>query len=92
MQGAAVVLGEVVAFVVCDQIDNRAVGQGCRLVKDESPILDTSSEWVHTTTVRLSKTLGKASRCDSGVTICRRATRHFVWVNPDAGLDSGGVA
>ena len=65
MHGAALVLGEVIAFVVSDQVDNRAFGQGCRLVENEPPLFDAGSERAHETTVRVSEALGKRSRCST---------------------------
>src|SRR2546430_14218039 len=62
VQGAPLPARDVIAFVVGNQIDNRTLGQGCRLVEDEPPLLDTCSESAHMATVRDSKVLGKRSR------------------------------
>lgn len=62
MQSAALGVSEVVTLVVCDEVDNRTLGQRCRLVQDEPPLLDTRSERAHVATVRLSKLPGKRSR------------------------------
>ncbi len=62
MQGAPLLAGEVIAFVVDNQIDNRTLGQGCRLVENQPSLLDTCSESAHMATVLDSKVLDKRSR------------------------------
>ena len=62
VQGAPLPARELIAFVVDNQIDNRTLGQGSRLVEDGPPLLDTCSESAHMATVRDSKVLGKRSR------------------------------
>ena len=62
VQGAPLPARDVIAFVVGNQIDNRTLGQGSRLVEDGPPLLDTCSESAHMATVRDSKVLGKRSR------------------------------
>jgi hypothetical protein len=44
VQGTALVVGEVIAFVVNHQVGDRPLGQGCRIVENEAPLLDTRSE------------------------------------------------
>ena len=63
MQRAAFTLGEVIAFVVRNQVDDRPLGQGRRLVKNEPPVFDTCSERAHVATVRVSELAGKSSGC-----------------------------
>ncbi len=52
MQGAAFLVGEVITFVVSNQVNNRSLRQGCRLVEHEPPLLDMGSERVHVVTVK----------------------------------------
>lgn len=61
MQSAALVVREVVTFVVGDQVDNRPLGQGGRLVENKPPVFDTCSERTHGATVRLSTVPRKRS-------------------------------
>ena len=72
MQGAPLLAGEVIAFVVDNQIDNRTLGQGCRLVENQPSLLDTCSESAHMATVLDSKVLDKRSRA-----FTRSAERRF---------------
>ena len=58
MQGPALVVREVVTIVVGNQIDNRPLGQACRLIEDEAPLSDTRSETTHRSTVRVSNLPG----------------------------------
>jgi len=59
---AALVVGEVITFVISHQVDNRPFGQSCRLVEDQASLLDTGSERAHVDTVRVSERPGKRSR------------------------------
>ena len=63
MQGTAFLVGEVIALIVCNQVDNRPVRQGCRFVENEPAFLDMGSERSHAANVRLSGQPGKHSRC-----------------------------
>ena len=47
MQSAALVVGEVVTFVVRNEVDNRPLGQRGRLVQNEPPLFDARSERAH---------------------------------------------
>jgi hypothetical protein len=59
---ATLLVGEVIAFVINDQVDNRPIGQGSWLVENEPPLLDTRADGTHVTTVRLSSLPDKPSR------------------------------
>lgn len=37
MQGATLLVGQVVALIVRDQVDDRSIGQGCGLIENETP-------------------------------------------------------
>lgn len=63
VQSAAFLVGEVITFVVSNQVDDCPLGQGCRLVENEPPLLDTGSERAHVATVRVSERPSKGSRC-----------------------------
>ena len=65
MQGAAFLVGEVITFVVSNQVNNRSLRQGCGLVEHEPPVLDMGSERAHVTTVTVSERPGKHSRCST---------------------------
>ena len=54
MQGAALIVRELVTVVVRDEVDNRSLGQGSRLVQDEPTLFDSRSKWAHVATVRIS--------------------------------------
>jgi len=54
VQCATFLVGQVVTFVVGDEIDHCPVGQCRRLIKDEATFLDASSQRPHATTVRLA--------------------------------------
>ena len=77
MQGAALVVGEVITFVVGNQIDNRAFRQGCRLVENKAALLDTCSEWAHAATVRLSRHSPQAFKLPDGARRLAEARRQF---------------
>lgn len=62
MQGAALVVSEVVTLVVRHEVDNRPLGQSGRLVENKPPLFDTGSERAHVATVRVSSMPGKRSR------------------------------
>ena len=62
MQRATLLVAEVVTFVISDQVDNRPIGQGGRLIENEPPVLDTGSERAHAATLRLSRVPDKPSR------------------------------
>jgi len=47
VERAAFLVGEVVALVVRDQLDNRALGQRCRLIENQPAFLDACSETAH---------------------------------------------
>jgi len=67
---AALVVGEIITFVISHEVDNRPFGQGRRLVEDQASLLDMGSERAHVDTVRVSERLGKvhAARCSRGPT------------------------
>jgi hypothetical protein len=71
VQGAALLIGEVITVVVGYEVNNRALGQGGRLVKDEPALLDMGSERAHVVTVRVSERSGKHSRgsTENGVSL-----------------------
>jgi hypothetical protein len=56
VQGPAFVLGEIVTFVIRDEVYYSPFAQSGRLVKHDAPVLDTRSEWAHTSTIRPSVT------------------------------------
>lgn len=65
VQGPPLLVGEVITFVICNQIDNRPLGQGCRLVENELPLLDTCSERAHIATLgfcRARQAVGRGRR------------------------------
>jgi hypothetical protein len=66
VQSAALLVCEVITFVVGNQVDNRAFGQGCRLVENKAALLDTCSEWAHAATVRLSHHSSQAFKLPDG--------------------------
>ena len=55
MQGASLGVCELVTFVVCDEIENGALGQGGRFVDTEPPILDTRSNRTHGSTLLMRR-------------------------------------
>jgi hypothetical protein len=59
MKGAALRVGEIIAFVVRDKVDNHSLGQACRLVDNQPPLLHARPDRTHATTLRVSKVLGK---------------------------------
>ena len=63
MESAPFVVREIVAVVVCNEIENGTLGQRCRLVDHEPPLFDAGSESVHVSTVGVSSAPGKRSRC-----------------------------
>ena len=63
MQGTAFLVGEVIALIVSNHVDNRPVRQGCRFVENEAAFLNMGSERTHAATVRLSEQPSKHSRC-----------------------------
>jgi hypothetical protein len=73
VQGSPLLVGEVITFVVGNQIDNRPLRQCRRLVENQSSLLNTCSERAHTATVRDSKRGGKPSCCGSRVPLLARA-------------------
>jgi hypothetical protein len=58
VQRATLVVREVITLVVGNQIDNRPLGQACRLIEDEAPLTDTRSETTHRSTVLVSNLPG----------------------------------
>jgi hypothetical protein len=79
VQGAAFVVGQIVSFVVRNEVDNRAFGQRGGFVEHEASIFDTSSQRAHAATVRLSDAPDKAlhgpgSRSPRGRTPCTYET------------------
>ena len=59
MQRATLGVAEVVTFVVGNEVDNRTLGKGGWLVKNEPPLFDTRSERAHGATVGVSGVPGK---------------------------------
>ena len=59
VQSPAFVVGQIVIFVVRNEVDNRAFGQRGRFVEHEPAFLDTSSQGTHGITVRFSHASGK---------------------------------
>ena len=62
MEGAALVIGEIITLIVRDKVDNGPLGQSRRLVENKPPLFDTGSERAHVATVRVSSMPGKRSR------------------------------
>jgi hypothetical protein len=44
---AALVLGEIITFVIGHEVDDGLFGQGRRLVEDQASLLDMGSERTH---------------------------------------------
>ena len=44
MESAALILGEAVAFIVRDQVDDGSLGQRSRLIEDQTAVLDPGAE------------------------------------------------
>lgn len=63
MERATLLVCEVVPLVVCNQVDNRSLGQCCGLVEHEPAVLDTGLKRAHGPTVRVSWRAGKGSGC-----------------------------
>lgn len=59
VQGATLVVGEVITFVVSYRVDDRSLGQRRRLIEDEPVLFNTGSETAHVPTVRVSEVPGK---------------------------------
>ena len=59
MQSAALFVREIAAFLVSNQLDNRPLRQGRRIVEHEPPI--AGSQRAHAATVRLSHAPDKRS-------------------------------
>ncbi len=70
MERATLLVGEVIAFVISDQVDNRPIGQASRLIENEPPLLDTRAEGIHATTVRPSRLPDKPTRARRNLSIC----------------------
>src|SRR2546423_14300362 len=51
MEGAALLVGEVVAFIICDEVDHRTVRQSRGLVEYETTFLNARSEGAHVPTI-----------------------------------------
>jgi hypothetical protein len=47
MEGATLLVGQVVAFVIKNEVDHGAVRQGRRFVKDQTALLDTRPKTTH---------------------------------------------
>jgi hypothetical protein len=47
MEGATLLVGQVVAFVIKNEVDDGAVRQGRRFVKDQAALLDTRPKTTH---------------------------------------------
>ena len=62
MQSAALLISEIITFVVCDEIHHCSVRECGRLIKDEAPILDAGSERAHALTVRIYGVVGNPAR------------------------------
>jgi hypothetical protein len=61
MQRATFVVGQVVVFVVGDEVDDGPLGQSRRLVQDEATLMDASSQRAHAATARLRRRPAKYS-------------------------------
>ncbi len=70
MQGPALIVGQIVTFVIGDEVDNGPFGQGGRFVENQPPFFDASAERAHAVTLRISEVLGKHSRRASEPSIC----------------------
>ncbi len=78
MQRATFLVGQVVTFVVGDEIDDCPVGQCRRLIKDEATFLDASSQRANAATVRLQWLPGKHSgRLGQGSISLSQGTMRF---------------
>src|SRR6266852_8049396 len=56
---ATLLIGQAVTLVVRDKVDDGAVGQSRRLIKNEATLFDASSERAHAGTVRLQGSPGR---------------------------------
>jgi hypothetical protein len=54
MQGVTLFIREVVAFIIGNQVDNRPVRPGGRLVEYDAPVLNACSQGAHVATIRTS--------------------------------------
>lgn len=70
MQRATLLVREVAALVVCDQVDNRSLRQCCRLVEHEPAVLDTGLKRAHGPTVRASERASKGATARRRPSIC----------------------
>ena len=73
MQRAALGVGEVVALVICNQIDDGALGESGRFVENEPPFLNTGSKRAHDTTVGRPAGPSKHPACQAHVVRCVRS-------------------
>ena len=62
MQGPALIVRQIVTFVVGDEVDNGPLGQGGRFVENQPSFFDAGAERAHALTLRISEVLGKHSR------------------------------
>lgn len=62
VQGAALVVGQIIAFVVGDEINDRPFGQGRRFVENARPFWTRARGTAHVPTVRVSEVPSKGSR------------------------------
>jgi hypothetical protein len=54
MQGVTLLIREVVAFIIGNQVDYRPVPQGGRFVEYDAPVLNACSEGAHVANIRAS--------------------------------------
>jgi hypothetical protein len=54
VQGTALFLGEIVTFIVRDEVDYGPFAQRGRLVENDAPVLNARSEGAHVSTIRPS--------------------------------------
>ena len=63
MQDAALVVREVIALVVGNELDDGSFGQGRRFIENEPPLFDARLETAHVRTVRISSAPSEHSGC-----------------------------
>jgi len=56
-----VLIGQIVIDVICDEVNDRPIGQRGRLIQNEATIRDSGAQRSHAATVGRSMTIGKGS-------------------------------
>ena len=77
MQSAPLLIGQIIAFVIGDEIDDCSFRQVRRFVKNKPPLLDTCQETAHELTVRVPWSAGKPFTF-----LRKRPPTLSIWFNP----------